>query len=109
MTLKLVAGQAWVEDVEGVGTSKGEAVVETYRGMGADALHAGWVGEARVREKDNPHKQAMGDFRVNTFGDLVRLIAERWADRGVQMAGETDHGIDADLSLVGYQETASET
>lgn len=28
---------------------------------------------------------------------LVRLIAERWADRGVQMAGGTDHGIDADL------------
>jgi hypothetical protein len=28
---------------------------------------------------------------------LVRLIAEHWADRGVQMAGETDHGIDADL------------
>lgn len=67
MTLKQVAGQAWVEGVEGVGTSKDEAVVETYRGMGAGALHAGWVAEARVRENDNPHKQAMGDFRVNTF------------------------------------------
>lgn len=41
MTLKQVAGQAWVEDVEGVGTSMGEVVVETYRGMGADALHGG--------------------------------------------------------------------
>lgn len=108
MTLK-VAEQAWVEDVGGVETSKGGVVVETYRGMGADALHGGWVAEARVREKDNPHKQAMGDFRVNTFGDLVRLIGERWADRGVQMAGGTDHGIDADLSLVGFQETGSET
>lgn len=41
MTLKQVAEQAWVEDVEGVGTSMGEVVVETYRGMGADALHGG--------------------------------------------------------------------
>lgn len=41
MTLKQVAGQAWVEDVEGVETSMGEVVVETYRGMGADALHGG--------------------------------------------------------------------
>lgn len=45
---------------------------------------------------------------MNTCEDLVRLIAERWADRGVQMAGGTDHGIDADLSLVGFQEMGLE-
>lgn len=42
-------------------------------------------------------------------GDLVTLIAERWADQGVQMAGGTDHGIDAGLSLVGFQEMALES
>lgn len=43
---------------------------------------------------------------MNTCVDLVTLIAERWADRGVQMVGGTDHGIDAGLSLVGFQEMA---
>lgn len=35
-------------------TSKDEVVVETYKGMGVDALHGGWVAEVRAREKDNP-------------------------------------------------------
>jgi hypothetical protein len=40
---------------------------------------------------------------------LVTLIAERWADRGVQMVGGTDHGIDAGLSLGVFQGMALET
>jgi hypothetical protein len=55
MTLKQVAEQAWVEDAEDDETSKGEVVVEAYRGMEVDALHGGWVAEAHAREKDNPH------------------------------------------------------
>lgn len=46
---------------------------------------------------------------MNTCGDLVTLIAERQADREVQTAEGTDHGIDGGLSLVGFQGMALET
>jgi hypothetical protein len=109
MILKQVAEQAWAEDVVNDETSKGEVVVETYRGTGVVALHGGLVGEVRSREKESPPGYAKGNSHVNTCGDLVTLIAERWADRGVQMVGGTDHGIDAGLSLGVFQGMALET
>lgn len=109
MTLKQIAEQAWVEDAVNDETSKGEVVVETYRGTGVVALHGGLVGEVRAREEESPRGKVKGESHVNACGDLVRLIAERWADRGVQMAGGADHGIDAGHSLVGFQGMALET
>jgi hypothetical protein len=66
MILKQVAEQAWAEDVVNDETSKGEVVVETYRGTGVVALHGGLVGEVRSREKESPPGYAKGNSHVNT-------------------------------------------